>query len=452
MPTVKITTAIPGPRSEALWQRRQGVVARGVPFAAPVFAASASGATLTDVDGNVFLDFVGGIGVLNVGHTPPQVVAAIKEQADRLLHTCFIVAPYDGYIAVLEELAQLTPGDFPKKGLLVNSGSEAVENAVKIARHATGRQAIVVFTNAFHGRTLLTLTMTAKEATYKRGYAPFAPEVYRVPFPYPYRGVSGEQALAEFRRALHDEIGEEQVAAVVMEPVQGEGGFLPAPVEFVQGVAETCRAHGILFVADEVQTGFCRTGTMFASEHYGVEPDLLCFAKSVAAGLPLAGVIGRAEVMDSPQVGGLGGTFGGNPLACAAALASLRLMREQDLLARAAVVARTVQDRFHRWWEEFELVGEARGLGAMAAVEFVRDRTTKEPAVAEVDAIFRQSYENGLLLFKAGTHNNVIRFLAPLVITDEQLEEGLGILEEAIAATSKRTVVGDAGEAGAHHG
>ncbi|HUY60758.1 MAG TPA: 4-aminobutyrate--2-oxoglutarate transaminase, partial [Candidatus Dormibacteraeota bacterium] len=417
----------------------------------PLVIDRAQGARMWDVNGREYIDFAGGIGVLNVGHGHPLVIAAAHRQLDRLIHTSYQVAAYEPYLRLAERLCRLAPGPSPKKAVFLNSGAEAVENAVKIARVHTGRPAVIAFTGAFHGRTLLTMAMTGKEATYKRGFGPFAPEVYRVPFPYPYRGVSGEQALAEFRRTLHDEIGAEQVAAVVMEPVQGEGGFLPAPVEFVQGVVETCRQHGILFVADEVQTGFCRTGTMFASEQYGVEPDLVCFAKSVAAGLPLAGVIGRAEVMDHPQVGGLGGTYGGNPLACAAALASLRLIREQDLLTRAAAVARTVQDRFHRWWEEFELVGEARGLGAMAAVEFVRDRTTKEPAVAEVDAIFRHSYEHGLLLLKAGTHNNVLRFLAPLVITDEQLEEGLGIMEAAIAATSRRTATGGSGEADGGH-
>lgn len=437
MSTVKINSTIPGPRSQELWRRRQTVVARGVPCAAPVFAASASGAALTDVDGNVFLDFFGGIGVLNVGHTAPQVVAAIKEQAEQLIHSCFIATPYEGYIAVLEELARLTPGTFSKKGLLVNSGAEAVENAVKIARHATGRQSIVVFTNAFHGRTLLTLSMTGKQATYKKGFGPFAPEVHRLLFPYPYRGVSSQAALVEFRRALHEEIGPEQVAAVVMELVQGEGGFLPAPVDFVQGVVETCRNNGILFVADEIQTGFCRTGRMFASEHYGIEPDLLCFAKSVAAGLPLAGVIGRAEVMDSPQIGGLGSTFGGNPVACAAALATLRVMRDEGLAERATALGYKVLERFHRWSEEFELIGDTRGLGAMAALEFVRDRNSKEPAAEETDVICRESYQHGLLVIKAGIYNNVIRFLAPLVIRDDQLEEGLAILGDAIARASE---------------
>ena len=432
MGTIKITSDIPGPRSQELWRRRQSLIPRGVSSLSPIFAAAASGAALTDVDGNVYLDFTGGIGVLNVGHAPREVVSAITEQAERLLHTCFMVAPYEGYLAVVDELIGLTPGSFPKKGILVNSGAEAVENAVKIARHATGRQAVVVFSNSFHGRTLLTMTMTAKQATYKHGFGPFAPEVYRLPFPYPYRGVSTAFALEEFRRALHDEIGERNAAAVVMELVQGEGGFLPAPPEFVDGVVELCREHGILFVADEIQTGFCRTGRMFASEHYELEPDLLCFAKSIAAGLPLAGVVGRAEIMDSPQPGGLGGTFGGNPVACAAALAALQMMKRERLAERASHTGGVLLERLGRWQEEFDLVGNVRGLGAMVAAEFVRDRGSLDPAVVETDAIVRDSYEHGLLVLKAGTHNNVIRFLAPLVVTDEQLAEGLDVLEGAI--------------------
>ena len=436
MGTIRLVSDIPGPRSQELWKRRQSLIPRGVSSSTPIFASSASGAALTDVDGNVFLDFTGGIGVLNVGHAPREVVSAISEQAARLLHTCFMVAPYEGYLAVVDALVRLTPGAFAKKGLLVNSGAEALENAVKIARHATGRQAIVVFSNSFHGRTLLTMTMTAKQATYKLGFGPFAPEVYRVPFPYPYRGISAESALEELRRALNDEIGERNVAAIVMEPVQGEGGFLAAPPEFARGVAEICRQHGILLIDDEVQTGFCRTGRMFAAEHYGLEPDLLCFAKSVAAGLPLAGVVGRAEIMDGPQVGGLGSTFGGNPVACAAALAALEVMEREDLAGRAERMGRTLGERLAGWQTRFDLVGDVRGLGAMVAFELVRDRASREPAVAETDAIVRDCYEHGLLVLKAGTHNSVIRFLAPLVTTDDQLNEGLDVLEGALARTA----------------
>ncbi len=434
--TISLATEIPGPRSRELWRRRQALIPRGVSSASPIFAAAASGAALTDVDGNVYVDFTGGIGVLNVGHAPREVVDAVSEQAERLLHTCFMVAPYEGYLAVVEEIAALVPGSFPKKGLLVNSGAEAVENAVKIARHATGRQAVVVFSNSFHGRTLLTMSMTAKEATYKHGFGPFAPEVYRVPFPYPYHGISAEFALEEFRRVLHDEVGERNVAAVVMELVQGEGGFLPAPRDFVTAVLALCRQHGILFVDDEIQTGFCRTGQMFAVEHYGVEPDLLCFAKSIAAGLPLAGVVGRADIMDSPQPGGLGSTFGGNPVACAAALAALEVMQRDHLAARAAHVGAILMDRLRVWRDEFDLVGDVRGLGAMVAAEFTRDGSDREPAVEETDVIVRDACEHGLLVLKAGTHNNVIRFLAPLVITDEQLAEGLDVLEGAVRRTA----------------
>jgi 4-aminobutyrate aminotransferase / (S)-3-amino-2-methylpropionate transaminase / 5-aminovalerate transaminase len=433
--TVNLRTEVPGPRSRELLERRQKAVTRGVSIGVPVFIESATGATMTDVDGNVFLDFAGGIGVLNVGSTPKPVVEAIKNQAEHFLHTCFPVAMYDGYLEVCETLCRLAPGGFAKKAVLVNSGAEAVENAVKISRAHTGRQRVIVFNHAFHGRTLLALTMTAKHS-YKDGMGPFAPEVFRLPYPYPYRGITAAEALRSFEEALHQQLGAESVACVVMELVAGEGGFLVADPAFVEAVRQMCADEGIVFVADEVQTGFGRTGTMFASEHMGLEPDLTTIAKSVAGGLPLAGVVGKAEIMDAPPPGGLGSTYGGNPVACAAALAALEMMEREDLPARGMRVGRRVADRFHRMWEQYPLVGDARGVGAMQAIELVRNRDTKEPAPTETDEVYRRCWQSGLILYKAGTYGNVIRFLAPLTISDEELDEGLDILEEAVAAVS----------------
>lgn len=441
--TVQIRTPIPGPRSQELLRRREAAVPRGVANVAPIFAAETRGATLTDVDGNVFLDFAGGIGVLNLGANHPEVVAAVKEQVDRFLHTCFHVTMYEPYVRLAEELNRLTPGDFPKKTALFNSGAEAVENAVKLARRYTGRPAVITFTHAFHGRTLLGMSLTAKVSTYKYGFGPFAPEVYRLPAVYPYRSpfadpaLAARHALADVRRAIEDEIGPDKVAALIIEPVQGEGGFLVQPPEFLRGLRALCDEYGIVFIADEIQTGFGRTGRFFAVEHSGVVPDLVTMAKSLGDGLPISAVTGRAEIMDAAQVGGLGGTYGGNPVACAAALKVIEVMERDRYVERAHAVGERVLARFRRWHERFELVGDVRGLGAMAAIELVKDRVSKEPATEETAAIFKRCYENGLILMKAGHHNQVIRFLAPLAITDEQLDEGLDILEEAIASVSR---------------
>ncbi|WP_264844170.1 4-aminobutyrate--2-oxoglutarate transaminase [Caldinitratiruptor microaerophilus] len=441
--TVQIRTPIPGPRSQELLRRREAAVPRGVANVAPIFAAETRGATLTDVDGNVFLDFAGGIGVLNLGANHPEVVAAVKEQVDRFLHTCFHVTMYEPYVRLAEELNRLTPGDFPKKTALFNSGAEAVENAVKLARRYTGRPAVITFTHAFHGRTLLGMSLTAKVSTYKYGFGPFAPEIYRLPAVYPYRSpfadpaATARHALEDVRRAIEDEIGPDKVAALIIEPVQGEGGFLVQPPEFLRGLRALCDEYGIVFIADEIQTGFGRTGRFFAVEHSGVVPDLVTMAKSLGDGLPISAVTGRAEIMDAAQVGGLGGTYGGNPVACAAALKVIEVMERDRYVERAQAVGERVLARFRDWHERFELVGDVRGLGAMAAIELVKDRATKEPATEETAAIFKRCYENGLILMKAGHHNQVIRFLAPLAITDEQLDEGLDILEEAIASVSR---------------
>src|SRR5271169_4829233 len=436
MPTIQLRTAIPGPKSLELMRRRQAAVPRGVGHATPIFAARAEGAILEDVDGNRFLDFAGGIGVQNVGHRAPRVVAAIREQLEAFIHTCFSVAPYEKYIALAEKLNALTPGKFPKKTILLNSGAEAIENAVKIARAYTHRPAIICFEDAFHGRTMLTMSLTSKTHPYKAGFEPFATDVYRIPYAYCYRcsyslqyptcGVFCAHHLEDtFKRV----VASESVAAVVVEPVLGEGGFVAPPPEFLSIVQEICRRHKILLIADEVQTGFGRTGAMFACERYGLIPDLLVSAKSIAGGMPLAAVTGRAEIMDTPGVGGLGGTFGGNPVSCAAALAAIEIMERENLSARAEKLGELFDSRARQWKKRWPLIGDVRGLGAMREMELVRSPETREPAKAETEQVLRYCYERGLILISAGTYGNVVRLLVPLVVTDEQFEEGLNVLE-----------------------
>ena len=435
--SIRLKTAIPGPRSQELAARRERAVPKGIGHSTPVYAASAHGSLLTDVDGNVFLDFAGGIGTLNVGHTNPEVVRAATEQLARATHTCFSVAPYESYVALAEALNRLTPGDFAKKTMLANSGAEALENAVKIARHATNREAVVVFEHAFHGRTLMTLSMTSKVRPYKFGFGPFAPEVYRLPFPYEYRGhYDGRaEAAAQLEEFFRTQVAAEKVACVVLELVLGEGGFIVAPRDYVDTLARVCREHGILLVIDEVQTGFGRTGRLFACEHYGLAPDLIATAKSLGGGLPISAVTGRAEVMDSAQVGGLGGTYTGNPVSCAASLAALEFLERNRLWERAEAIGRVVEQRFRCFLDRFPFVGDARGLGAMRALELVRDKKTKEPDKERTDRVLRGAYERGLLLVTAGTYGNVIRTLMPLVITDDELTEGLDVLEKALEAS-----------------
>jgi 4-aminobutyrate aminotransferase / (S)-3-amino-2-methylpropionate transaminase / 5-aminovalerate transaminase len=437
--SIRLKTALPGPRSQELGARRAAAVPRGVGHATPIYAASARGALVTDVDGNVLIDFAGGIGTLNAGNANPDVVRAAASQLERFTHTCFSVAPYEGYVALAEKLNAIAPGKGPKKTLLANSGAEALENAVKIARHATGREAVVVFEHAFHGRTLLTMSMTSKVRPYKFGFGPFAPEVYRLPFPYQYRGWAPGPggAAGDMEEFFKTQVAAEKVACVVLELVLGEGGFVVAPSDYVAALSRVCREHGILLVADEVQTGFGRTGKMFACEHYGLEPDLVTMAKSLAGGLPLSAITGRADVMDSAQVGGLGGTYAGNPVACAAALAAISFIETRRLPERAAEIGRLVAARFEGFLARFPFVGDVRGLGAMRAIELVRDRTTKEPDKERTDRVLKAAYESGLLLLGAGTHGNVIRTLMPLVITDDELAEGLDVLEHALAASER---------------
>jgi 4-aminobutyrate aminotransferase/(S)-3-amino-2-methylpropionate transaminase len=431
---IALKTEIPGPRSREITARLQAVVSSALSVYLPIVAAEGRGATLTDVDGNTFIDFTGGVGCLNVGHANPHVVEAVQEQAARFLHTDFTIVPYEIYVAVAERLLALAPFRTPAKAAFFNAGTEAVENSVKFARAYTGRPAVVAFEGAFHGRTLLSLSLTSKTHPYKAGLGPFAPEVYRVPFPYAYRGIDTEEALAALRRALVTQVAPENVAAIVVEPVQGEGGFVVAPAEFLQGIRALCDEHGIVMVVDEVQTGFGRTGRMFAVEHAGIEPDLLVLAKSIAGGLPLSAVLGKSEIMDAPDEGGVGGTYVGNPVALAAADAVLDVFAEDGLVERAERIGDTIRGRMQEWQRRHPQIGDVRGLGAMLAIELVEDPVSKRPAAELASAVAQAAAERGLLLLKAGTHSNCIRVLCPLVIGDAELEEALGVWSEALDA------------------
>jgi 4-aminobutyrate aminotransferase/(S)-3-amino-2-methylpropionate transaminase len=441
MSTIQLRTPIPGPKSLALTRRRQAAVARGVWHATQIFAARAEGVTIEDVDGNRFLDFAGGIGCMNAGHRAPGVMAAIREQLDAFVHTCFSVAPYEKYVALAEKLNSLVPGSFPKKTMLLNSGAEAIENAVKIARCYTHRPAIICFEDAFHGRTMLTMSLTSKTHPYKAGFEPFASDIYRIPYAYCYRcSYSLKYPSCNIFCAHHLEdafkrvVSAESVAAVVVEPVLGEGGFVAPPPEFFTVLQEICRRHKILLISDEIQTGFGRTGAMFASDRYAIVPDMLVCAKSIAGGLPLAAVTGRAEIMDAPGVGGLGGTFSGNPVACAAALAILEIFERDNLSSRAEKIGARFAARAREWKNRWPLIGDVRGLGAMCALEFVRPGEARQPAKEEAEQVLRYCHEHGLILLSAGSYGNVIRILVPLVVTDEQFDEGLAVLEGALAA------------------
>ncbi|MEC3980645.1 4-aminobutyrate--2-oxoglutarate transaminase [Amycolatopsis sp. H20-H5] len=428
----RLRTEIPGPASRALQERRANVVAAGVSSVLPVYITSASGGLLTDADGNVLIDFGSGIAVTNVGHSAPAVVDRIRKQACWFTHTCFMVTPYEGYIEVCEALAELTPGDHEKRSVLFNSGAEAVENAVKIARVATGRQAVVVFDHAYHGRTNLTMALTAKSIPYKHGFGPFAPEVYRVPGSYPYRdGLSGPEAARQAIDRIEKQIGGDQVAAVILEPVQGEGGFIEPAPGFLPALFLWCKESGVVFVADEVQTGFCRTGDWFASSHEDVVPDLIATAKGIAGGLPLAAVTGRAELLDAVPPGGLGGTYGGNPIACAAALGSIETMRKEDLAASAKRVENAVLPRLRALAEATGVIGDVRGRGAMLAAEFVKPGTN-EPDPGLTKRVAQACHAAGVVVLTCGTYGNVVRLLPPLALSNDLLDEGMAVLEHAI--------------------
>ncbi len=432
--TIEIRTEIPGPRSRALAEREARVIAHPLLVHLPIFAERAENATITDVDGNVFVDFAGGVGVVNAGHAHPRIVEAVVEQAARFLHTDFTVVPYEPAIALAERLCALAPISGETRAAFFNAGTEAVENAVKLARLHTGRPGVIAFEGAFHGRTLLSMTMTSKFHPYKTGMGPYAPEVYRAPYPDAYRGPDAAEALARLERIFETHVPPEHVAAIVIEPQLGEGGFVPAPQAYMEGLRAICDRHGIVLVADEVQTGFGRTGRMFAMEHFGVEPDLLVVAKSIAAGLPLSGVIGRAAIMDGAHAGAIGGTYIGNPVAQAAALAVLDVFEEEDLVARGLAVGSRIRERMLDWQRRHPEIGDVRGLGAMLAIEFVTDPTTKTPAPELAHAVIDEALGRGLILLKAGVHANCIRVLCPLTIEDAVLDEALEVWEASLAA------------------
>ena len=429
----RLVTELPGPRSKELFARKQSAVSNGVGTTFPVFIERAGGGVLVDVDGNSLIDLGSGIAVVSVGNSAPRVVQAVTDQVAAFTHTCFMITPYEGYVEVCEQLAAVTPGTHAKKSALFNSGSEAVENAVKIARQATGRTAIVVFDHAYHGRTNLTMALTAKNMPYKEGFGPFAPEVYRVPMSYPFRDgdASGAQAAAKAIDIITTQVGASNVAAVLIEPIQGEGGFIVPATGFLPAISTWCKDNGALLIADEIQTGFCRTGAWFACDHEGVVPDLITLAKGIAGGLPLAAVTGRAEIMDAVHSGGLGGTYGGNPVACAAALGAIETMRELDLVGAAQAIETTMMQRLSAMQARHDVIGDIRGRGAMIAMELVKPGTT-EPNPALAGAIAKACHADGVVVLTAGTYGNVLRFLPPLVIPQALLSEGLDVLERAI--------------------
>ena len=420
--------------SEALRTKRDRYVARGVSIA-PIFAAHAHGARLVDADGREYIDFAGGIGVLNLGHTPDAVVEAIQQQAGELIHACFPVAAYEPYLEVCRMLSELAPGTHAKKAVLINSGAEAVENAVKIARYHTGRPAVITFDRGFHGRTLLAMSLTSK-LVYKRGMGPFAPEIYRAPAPYPYRGISTKDALDELDWMFKAAVDPASVACVILEPIQGEGGFTVMPADFILGLKARCEEHGILYIDDEVQAGMGRTGTLWGIEHAGVVPDLVTVGKSLASGMPLAGVIGSAEIMDSVHPGGLGSTYGGNPVACAAAVESLKAISDPQFLARAVEVGERIHARLNEMASRHPAIGEVRGIGPMAAIELVKDAGTREPGADIAAAAVAAALDRGLIILKTGIYDNVIRILVPIAAPDEDLDAGLDRLEESLGAAA----------------
>jgi 4-aminobutyrate aminotransferase/(S)-3-amino-2-methylpropionate transaminase len=441
--SIQIKTEVPGPKSKEVLARRGAAIPRGLSLSTPVVVAKAHGAVVTDIDGNTFLDFAGGIGAVAAGHTPAPVVDAIKAQAEDLLHICSVVATSESYIELCEVLNKITPGNYAKKSVLSSTGAEAVENALRCARSFTGRPAIICFEGAYHGRSMLTASITSKYDTYKKGFGPFSSDVYKLPFPYLYRRPDHmtedqfiEQCIWQFDHALVTQVDPSAVAAVILEPVQGEGGFIPAPKRYLEHIAMRCKQHGMLLIIDEVQTGFGRTGTLFASEQYDIEPDILVTAKSIGSGTPISAITGRADILDAPQVGGIGGTYGGNPLACVAALRTIEYMQQIDIAARARQIGAVMRAEFERWQQDIPLIGDVRGMGAMLAMELVTDRKTKTPATKEAGAIVAEVARRGVITIKAGLYSNCLRMLMPLVITDEQLAEGLEALEGAIRSVA----------------
>jgi 4-aminobutyrate aminotransferase / (S)-3-amino-2-methylpropionate transaminase / 5-aminovalerate transaminase len=445
MATIQLVTEVPGPKSRELLARRASAVAAGLAKSTDVVVDRAEGARLHDVDGNTLLDFAGGIGMLAVGHSPPELVRAIHEQAERLIHVCALVATYEPYVRLCEVLNEITPGSHPKKTLLGNSGSEAVENAVKLARMYTKRPAVICFEGAYHGRTLLTLSLTSKYGLFKKGFGPFAPEIYRLPAPDVYRrplGLSEDDyvtsCIEQLDRAFIAQVDPSAVAAIIIEPVQGEAGFIPMPARFLKRIREVCDQHGIVMIADEVQSGFGRTGKLFAIEHYGIVPDLITMAKSLGGGMPISAVTGRAEIVDSSHAGGVGGTYGGAPVACAAALQAIERIRQPGFLERARAVGDRMRATMTGWQEKLPLIGDVRGLGAMMLMELVLDRKTRAPAAQQTLEVIRHATQNGLVLIRAGLFSNCVRLLPPLTLLDEELDEGMGVLGDAVRAVQER--------------
>jgi 4-aminobutyrate aminotransferase/(S)-3-amino-2-methylpropionate transaminase len=441
---IRRVTEIPGPKSRAILERRVAAVARGLGRSTEVVIERAEGALVHDADGNTLVDLAGGIGMTAAGHCPPEVVAAIGAQAERLLHPCALVATYEPYIALCELLNEVTPGDFPKKTLLANSGAEAVENAVKIARAYTKRAGVLCFEGGYHGRTLLTLSLTSKYGLFKQGFGPFAPEIYRIPAPDPYRrpaSMSEDDHVAAcitaLERALIAQIDPAALAAILIEPVQGEAGFIPMPAAFLRRIRELCTQHGIVMIADEVQTGFGRTGAMFAIEHAGIAPDLITMAKALGAGMPISATTGRAEIMDAPHVGGVGGTYGGSPVACAAAIEAVRLIRRPDFLAHARRIGALMRRELEQLQARSPLIGDVRGLGPMLLIELVTDRAARTPAPAHALAVIKRAVAGGVLLIRAGLYSSCVRFMPPLVITEEQVREALAVVGEAVLAVEE---------------
>jgi 4-aminobutyrate aminotransferase/(S)-3-amino-2-methylpropionate transaminase len=444
MGTIQLKTALPGPRSLELIERRKNAMPNGLAKSTDIAIVSAEGGVVQDADGNILLDFAGGIGMMNIGHRNPQVVEAMQQQLEKYIHVCALVATPEPYVELAELLNRITPGDFPKKTILANSGSEAVENAVNIARYATKRSAVICFEGGYHGRTLLTLSLTSKYGLFKKGFGPFVSDIVRLPAPNMYRKPTQftdkdyiAHCIEQFNLAMIAQIDPESVAAIIIEPVQGEAGFVPMPKAFLQHLRAIADKHGIVLIFDEIQCGAGRTGKVFACEHSGVVPDMICMAKSIGAGMPISAVTGKATIMDAPHLGGVGGTYGGNPLACVAAIEAVKVISSDAFLARVREVGDIISQRLHQWKERYSLVGDVRGVGAMQLVEFVRNRETKEPDPDITLSIIRDAVSNGMLLIRAGLYSNCIRLLPPVVMENAQLQEGLDVLEASIQKFAK---------------
>lgn len=440
MSTINLKTSLPGPKSQAILERRKNALPAGLAKSTEVCVAKAEGAVVTDADGNTLLDFAGGIGMMNIGHSNAAVVNAVKDQLDKYTHTCTLVTTIEPYVELAELLNNSTPGDFAKKTLLANSGSEAVENAINVAKYFTKRNAVLCFEGAYHGRTLLTLSLTSKYALFKKGMGSFVSDIYRIPAPNIYRrpnSMSEEEyvdyCIQQFDTAMIAQVSPDALAAIIIEPVQGEGGFVPMPKKFLEKIRKVCNDNGIVMIADEIQSGASRTGKFLAIEHSGVAPDIVCMAKSIGAGMPISAITGRAEILDAPHLGGVGGTYGGSPVACVAAIETIKILQSEAFLKRVNEVGTIIQTTLNQWKEKYKCIGDVRGLGAMQLVEFVKDRNTKEPDMEVAMAVIKDATANGLILIRAGLFSNCIRLLPPIAITDEQLKEGLLVLENAIA-------------------